>query len=181
MNRYTISTPEGSRDRLFSECEERRKVQRVLSDFYEKRGYSEVITPTLEYYDIFTRSGNSLSQETMFKVIDRGGRILVMRPDVTTPIARISATKLSNEVLPQRFYYIQNVYRSDLFHTGRRSEIAQAGIELVGSSGLKADVEVISMAIDSLIACGYDNFYFGLGHSGIINALIGMLAPTRRP
>ena len=65
------------------------------------------------------------------KVIDRSGRILVMRPDNTTPIARLTAAKLRGQPLPQRLYYNQSVYRSDDAHTGRSAATAQCGVELI--------------------------------------------------
>ena len=46
-----INTPEGTRDRLFSECLERRQVQSALVDLFRRRGYTEVITPEVEYYE----------------------------------------------------------------------------------------------------------------------------------
>ena len=99
---FSVNTPEGTRDRLFSECLERRQVQRALTDLFQRRGYGEVITPEVEYYDLFIQSGNPLPQEAMLKLIDRSGRIMVMRPDCTTPIARVAATKLKSVPLPQR-------------------------------------------------------------------------------
>lgn len=68
---FSVNTPEGTRDRLFSECLERRQVQRALTDLFQRRGYGEVITPEVEYYDLFIQSGNPLPQEAMLKLIDR--------------------------------------------------------------------------------------------------------------
>ena len=102
--KYIINTPEGTRDRLFSECRERRQVQRSLTGLFARRGYSEVITPELEFYDLFLQSGSPMPQEQMVKLIDRAGRLLVLRPDSTTPIARVAATKLAAVPLPQRLY-----------------------------------------------------------------------------
>ena len=89
-----INTPEGTRDRLFSECLERRQVQGALVALFRRRGYTEVITPEVEFYDLFVQSGNPIPQESMLKIVDRSGKIMVMRPDCTAPIARVAATKL---------------------------------------------------------------------------------------
>ena len=78
---YTINTPEGTRDRLFAECRERRQVQRELTALFQRRGYAEVSTPEVEFYDLFLQSGNPMPQESMLKIIDRSGKIMVMRPD----------------------------------------------------------------------------------------------------
>lgn len=107
---YTVHTPEGTRDRLFAECRERRQVQRALTALFRRRSYAEIITPEVEFYDLFLQSGNPLPQEAMLKIIDRSGKIMVMRPDCTTPIARVAATKLRTVPLPQRLYYDQTVF-----------------------------------------------------------------------
>lgn len=171
----TINTPEGTRDRLFAECRERRQVQRALTALFQRRGYQEVITPEVEFYDLFTQSGNPLPQEAMLKIIDRSGRIMVMRPDCTTPIARVAATKLKTVPLPQRLYYDQTVFRSGNAHEGGSSEIAQCGVEMIGAMGPKADLEMVAMAVDALRACGLENFHIELGHAGFFRALAAQM------
>ena len=109
---YIPNTPEGTRDRLFGECMERRSVQSDLTRLFRRRGYTEIMTPEMEFYDVFTLAGNNIPQVNLTKVIDRSGKICVMRPDMTTPIARVAGTKLKDMVLPRRFYYNGNVYRS---------------------------------------------------------------------
>lgn len=89
MNRFRISTPEGTRDLLFASCRALRQTERAVRDALESCGYSEVITPAVEYFDVFAQANPELDQENMLKIIDRSGRICVARPDNTTPIARI--------------------------------------------------------------------------------------------
>ena len=131
---YAINTPEGTRDRLFAECRERRQVQTALTTLFQRRSYAEVSTPEVEFYDLFLQSGNPMPQESMLKIIDRSGKIMVMRPDCTTPIARVAATKLKAVPLPQRLYYDQTVFRSGQEHKGSSSEIAQCGVCLLYTS-----------------------------------------------
>ncbi len=177
--RYTPNTPEGTRDRLFAECRERRSVQDALTALFARRGYDEIITPEVEYYDLFSLAGNAMPQERMLKIIDRSGKILVMRPDCTTPIARVAATKLKDMVLPQRLYYNQTVFRSGESHVGGSSEIAQCGEELIGASGEKADLEIIAMAVDALRARGLENFHIESGHAGFFRAMAKELEMDR--
>ncbi len=169
--RTILNTPEGTRDRIFGECRDWRRVQSALTHLFRKRGYAEVITPEVEYYDLFVRSGSSIPQESMLKIIDRSGKICVLRPDCTTPIARVAATKLKDMVLPQRLYYNQVIYRSSTANAGWQGELPQCGIELIGATGLKADLEVIATAVDSLRACGLTGFHIEIGHAAIYKAL----------
>ena len=170
-----ITTPEGTRDRLFAECLERRQVQEALVALFRRRGYSQVITPEVEFYDLFVQSGNPMPQEAMLKIIDRSGKIMVMRPDSTAPIARVAATKLKGLALPQRLYYDQTVFRSGGAHDGGSSEIAQCGVELMGASGRKADVEMVALAVDALRACGVSGFHIEVGHVDFFRTLAGRL------
>ena len=163
--RMTVNTPEGTRDRLFAECQERREVQSRLIRLFRQRGYLEVSTPDTEFYDLFALSGSAIPQERMLQVGDLSGKICVMRPDSTTPIARVAATKLRSLPLPQRLYYDQKVYRSNPAHNGGNREIPQCGVELIGADGMKADLEIIVTAIDALRSCGASRFHVELGHA----------------
>lgn len=166
-----IHTPEGTRDRLFAECADRRRARSTLTALFAAKGYAEISTPEVEHYDLFIQSGNPLPQECMLKIIDRSGKIMVMRPDCTTPIARVAATKLAAVPLPQRLYYDQTVFRSGDAHKGGSSEIAQCGVELIGAAGQEADAEVIALAAEALKAVSVHPFHIELGHVGLFRAL----------
>lgn len=175
-----IRTPEGTRDRLFGECRERRRIQKSLLGLFRQRGFGEVSTPEVEFYDLFLRSGNPMPQEQLLKIIDRGGRIMVMRPDCTAPIARVHAAKLKNLPMPQRLYYDQTVFRSGQEHRGGRGEIAQCGVELLGAQGLRADAEILALAADSLKVCGLEDAHIEVGHVGYFQALTRALKLPER-
>ncbi|MGN1014088.1 MAG: ATP phosphoribosyltransferase regulatory subunit [Butyricicoccus sp.] len=175
MNRYAISTPEGTRDRLFGATRRFRQNERRIRRLFEERGFDEVITPSVEYYDVFTQAESSLGMEQMYKMTDRNGRLLVMRPDNTTPIARVVATKLDEEALPLRLYYMQKVHRASSFHRGHSTEVMQGGVELMGASGMMADLDILTCAFEALEAVGGSDFRIELGHAGIYRALIRSL------
>ena len=171
----TIGTPEGTRDRLFSECSLARQVITRAINAFRSHGYSELTTPNVEYYDVITATGHPLSQESMMKIIDRTGKILVMRPDNTVAIGRVAATKLHALPLPLRLYYDQTVFRSDDINTGARSELEQCGVELLGASGVKADLEVIALAIHVMEVCGLQDYHVEIGHAGYFSCLLNKL------
>ena len=169
--KLSVNTPEGTRDRLFAECMGRRQVQERLIRLFRQRGYREVSTPETEFYDLFARSGSAIPQEQMVQVFDQSGKLCVMRPDSTTPIARVAATKLKALPLPQRLFYDQTVFRSGQEHKGGSSEIAQCGVELIGAAGWKADLEMVALAVDALGACGVKDYHVELGHVGFFRDL----------
>jgi ATP phosphoribosyltransferase regulatory subunit len=166
--------PEGTCDQLFKECETLRGVQNTMTKLFRSRGFSEVITPSLEFYDVFTDKSTAMPQEMMYKLIDSKGRILVMRPDNTMPVVRVASTKLKGFQPPLRLFYNQNVFRINPSFSGRRDEMPQCGIELLGVSGIKADIEVIATAIDALKGVTGD-FRFEIGHVAFFKSIIDEL------
>ena len=174
MRNYDLITPEGTKDLLFGEAIARRKVENDLLGLFKSRGYCEVITPGLEFFDVFNLNSQYFPQENLYKLTDSKGRLLVMRPDSTMPIARVVATRLKESPLPMKFCYDQTVYRTEPALKGRSDEIVQTGIELIGSELRIADLEVISTAIDSLRMLGKP-FSLEIGNIGIFKALADKL------
>jgi len=175
MSYQAANIPEGSRDYLFADCAVRRGIEHALSELFERNGYGEVILPAVEYYNTIQHGGSPLPEEAMYKLVDRNGRILVMRPDITIPIARVYATKLRNRPEPQRLYCIQRVFRTGAALGGSAAEIMQGGIELIGAGGAGADCEAIYLAVKALEACGLEDYHIEIGHAGLFRALIDEL------
>ncbi|MGI6665420.1 MAG: ATP phosphoribosyltransferase regulatory subunit [Christensenellaceae bacterium] len=175
MNRYNKNIPEGTRDILYEDAARMRDIAARFSAVYESEGFSPIMTPALEYYDTFDYTGQSIRQEEMYKLTDNYGRLIVLRPDNTTPTARIIATKLKEAPLPLKLYYNQNVYRINADYSGRRSEFMQSGIEFAGINGVKSDLFCLSTALKTLSALELD-FKIEIGHVGFSEALIASLA-----
>ncbi|MEI3585208.1 MAG: ATP phosphoribosyltransferase regulatory subunit [Agathobaculum sp.] len=169
---FSYFYPRGHPDLLFSSCRALRQTENAVRDALEERGYSEIITPAVEYYDVFAQANPELDQDQMLKIIDKSGRICVARPDNTTPIARIAATRLDDAALPVRLYYSQKVFRSVSGDHGHKGEFLQVGAELIGADGLAADKDILSAAFAALSRTGADNFRIELGHAEIYKALI---------
>ena len=160
---------------LFASCRALRSIENAIRETLERKGYSEIITPAVEYYDVFAQANPELDQESMLKIVDKSGRICVARPDNTTPIARIAATRLDDAALPVRLYYSQKVFRSVSGDHGHKGEFLQIGAELIGADGLHADLDILSAAFEALRSTGADNFRIELGHAEIYKALIEAL------
>lgn len=165
-----ISVPDGTRDILFGEAELYDRLGRSLSEVFERAGCRRIMTPAIEYYDVFDKSGQSLDEESMYKLTDLNGRLIVLRADSTTPAARVAATRLRGEVLPQKLYYCQSVYRVNSGYSGRRSEIFQSGVEMIGAPGVKGDLCCLTAALDALSSLGVP-FKMEIGHVGFFNSL----------
>ena len=156
MKKNLKMTPEGTKDFLFAECSAMDYICTSIEKVFVKGGFKRVITPALEFYDVFSIPSSGISQESMFKTTDNKGRLLVARPDSTLPIARMVSTRLKNNTLPVRLYYKQAVYRNNPSLAGRRNEFLQMGVELLGAKGKRADLEILTSAIKSISAVADD-------------------------
>ncbi len=171
MKNNRCSTPLGTKDLLLEEAFVRRYIEKKLAGLFARRGFSEVMTPGMEYLDVFVGETPAVPVENMYKMTDTKGRLLVMRPDSTLPIARLAATRLQHSAMPLRLYYAQDVYHMNTGLTGRADQEFQAGVELIGAAGKRADLEIITLAAESLRAVVGDDFRIEIGHVGFFEAL----------
>ncbi len=172
MSDWKLHTPTGTNDILPEECNIKKHIESTVLSVMEAAGYREVETPAFEYYDCYIGEGGMISQEALFKFFDEQGRILALRPDFTTSIARMAATKAADKNGPLRYLYTGSVYRHENSEETRQREIAQTGIELIGSNSHLADAEVISCAIESIIALGIEEFSIEIGQVAFFNGIV---------
>ena len=130
------------RDFTVDECKRRNKIIETITERFSKWGYSEVSTPIVEYYKTFNHKTQDLKEEEMYKFFDSRGRILVLRPDMTVPVARLVNTKLKDMKLPLKLFYNAEVFRVHESFEGKRNEYLDCGIELIGASGEKTDMNL---------------------------------------
>src|ERR687888_886590 len=102
--------PPGTRDVLPEEMRELRRLEGSLADAFERFGYGEVATPTIEYHEVLAR-GDDRGAPTAYRFFDERGELLALRSDMTIPIARLAATRYADTEPPLRFSYVGNAYR----------------------------------------------------------------------
>jgi len=172
MRRWNIYTPEGMQDILFEQCYFKRKLENSIRKLFLQSGYMEVETPTVEFYDVFSGSQNLIPQEDMFKFTDPQGRILVLKPDMTIPVARVAATKLKENLWPVKVFYIGNTFSYNEMGGGKQKEYTQAGVEVLGVSSPEADAEIIALAIQALKKAGIEEFQIDIGQVDFFRGLM---------
>lgn len=172
MKRWNIYTPEGVQDILFGSCRQKRLLESKLRETFRLNGYREIETPTIEFFDTFSGERGLMNQESMYKFCDSKGRLLVLRPDLTVPVARMAATKLKDGSLPLKCSYIGNTFSFDEVGGGKQNEFTQAGCELLGADTPEADAEVVTVAIESILATGLKDFKIDIGQVGFFKGLM---------
>ncbi len=155
-------TPEGVMDYLPDECEAKRAIEQKMALSFRQNGYRPIQTPAFEYYDLYADGSGDISPEKLYKFFDPQGRILALRGDITTSIARVMGTKY-NGPMPARLCYVADAFRYNGSASSRSSEFTQAGIELIGDGSCEADAEAIMVTISALLAAGLEEFQIDIG------------------
>lgn len=172
MKRWNIYTPEGMQDILFDRCYVKRELENQIRQLFLSSGYREAETPTVEFYDVFSGDQSLIPQEGMFKFTDQQGRILVLKPDMTIPMARVAATKLKENLWPVKCCYIGNTFSYNELGGGKQKEFTQAGVEILGIKSPEADAELIALAVQALQLAGIEEFQIDIGQVDFFRGLM---------
>lgn len=162
---------EGVRDILPAELRKRRTIYKIIREVFEANAYREVITPTLESLELYAGIEGLVDKSEMFKVVDDKGQILVLRPDLTMPIARLAASRFKDSPRPLKFSYLSSAFQSKNSQSLSLKEKTQAGVELIGSASLKSDLEMILLLIKTMKKVGVEDPLIDIGHADLINEI----------
>lgn len=166
-----LVTPPGFRDVLSEEAVARESITRSVQGLFAERGYLPIETPTLEIMDVMRAGGRM--PESSFKFFDSRGDLLAMRPDVTLQVARMCATRLSEQPGPFRFRYTQRVFReAALDARASAREFTQIGVECIGEQGPAADAEVVGLLAEALRLGGVSTFTLSIATVGVLRSLL---------
>jgi ATP phosphoribosyltransferase regulatory subunit len=171
MSRDNYHIPPGMRDWLPGEAEQKRELVNRMLKAISLWGYEEINTPLMEYYQVLLPGEKLCGPDHLYKLTDRDGRILALRSEMTTPIARVLCSKLPDQH-SWRIMYGGEVFRYEQIQTGKQREFCQVGAELIGEKGPEADSEVLALAIEALRAAGVEDFMISLGHTGVLKSLL---------
>ncbi len=137
-------------------------------------GYVPLEPPTVEF------ATGTLAEQRMLRFLDRDGRLLALRPDVTTAVARVVAQRYRDAAAALRLAYFAPIFREEASMRGSEREYDQAGIELIGDPSLRADAEVVALLADALARCGLRTAEIDIGHVGFLGGFTDELEPAAR-
>ncbi|MGK5080906.1 ATP phosphoribosyltransferase regulatory subunit [Janthinobacterium sp. HLX7-2] len=172
--------PENIADVLPSEARKIEELRRLMLDNFRLYGYELVMPPLLEYLEsLMTGAGKDTDLRT-FKLVDQlSGRMLGLRADMTTQVARIDA-HLLNRATVTRLCYAGSVLHTRPSGLHATREPLQIGAEIYGHAGLEADAEIQELALASLALAGFDSVRLDLSHVGLLRAIIAQDAAAVR-
>jgi ATP phosphoribosyltransferase regulatory subunit len=175
-----LRLPSGTRDVLPDEMRELRAITDRIRAALEGAGYGEVATPALEYEETLAPADTG-EAHPVYRLFDEQGRVLVLRSDMTVPIARLVASRYAQATPPLRFSYLAHAYRGVRPQRGQPRELLQAGIELVGLPSPEGTVEALAVLCRALDAAGLERYRIGLGDASLFSSLLDAAhVPTER-
>ena len=156
-NNSKVQTLKGFRDFLPKKMAIRREVIKRLETVFEKYGFAELQTPSLEYQEVLRGKYGEEAEKLMYLFEDPGGREVGLRYDLTVPLARVVA---SYQDLPKPFkrYQIQPAWRAEKPQKGRYREFTQCDVDIVGSDSPLADAEILALISDILGSLEFSSF-----------------------
>jgi ATP phosphoribosyltransferase regulatory subunit len=167
----THPIPSGTRDVLPDEMRELRGISERMRAVFDDAGYGEIYTPALEYDSEIERA-DLAGARPAYRLFDEHGQVLVLRSDMTVPIARVVATRYAHVEPPLRFSYLAHAYRGVRPQRGQPREFLQAGIELIGAPAPDGTAEALAVLCRALDAAGLRDYRVGLGDASLYGALL---------
>ena len=172
MKDKLLHTPEGVRDIYNTECAVKLLLQNNLHEVLKRHGFRDIQTPSFEFFDIFNHERGTVSSKDMYKLFDKEGNTMVLRPDITPSIARCVAKYYKDEELPIRLCYIGNTYINSTTYQGKLNEVTQLGAELFNDDSVDADAEMLAITVECLLNSGLTDFQLELGNADFLRTLI---------
>ena len=172
-----FATTPGTRDVLPPESTRLLDVQGRIRDRFRLFGFREVLTPALEYSEVIEEHG---LRDVSYKLFDQDNQMLLLRPEMTTPIARLISQRLAGSPPPHKISYVLPAYRRASVGRGQSAELYQAGVEVVGSASPREDASTIALLVDVLQSLGLSapsDFAVVLGQSAFYAGYLRHTAP----
>jgi ATP phosphoribosyltransferase regulatory subunit len=167
-----IHTPEGFRDIFGRQCDKKRYVERRIEKKFRSYGYQNIETPSMEFQDVFSREVGTTPERELYRLFDRDGNLLALRPDFTPSVARSVARYFAEETGPIRLCYSGSVFQNNSRYQGRLHETTQMGVELIGEDSAEADAEIIALTVQAMKEAGLTQFQVSIGHVDFFRALV---------
>jgi len=170
MKNYKLHLPDGFKDTYGYEMLVKKHLENICISSFESFGYELIKTPGVEYADIYSTNGQI--KNDLYNLINREGEVLALSNDFTLSIARFISSNKSLNSSSFKYCYSGNIYRYPRSYQGKNHEFLQAGVELIGESGINSDISIIYLACKTLEKCNIKNYSINLGSSKFLNTLL---------
>ncbi len=173
--------PDSVDELLPNEARQAETTRRTVLNLFKTWGYQQVMPPLAEFLEsLLTGTGHNMELKT-FKLTDNmSGRQMGVRSDMTPQIARIASHQLRSKA-PTRLCYVSEVLKTSASNIFVSRNPIQVGAELFGHSGIESDIEVLTLAVDTLLSVGFEQkgLVLDLAHIGVVEAVISACDLTK--
>lgn len=181
------TTPvKGTNDYLPEEVELRDYLQNSILKTYQSYGFQRITTPILEDIENLDKSEGGENLNLIFKVLKRGDKLtkalnnsqydklsdLGMRYDLTLPLSRYFANNRAKLVTPFKCIQMDKVYRAERPQKGRLREFVQCDIDILGSSSVNCEIELINTTTKALFNIGINNIKVKINDRSLLNNVL---------
>jgi histidyl-tRNA synthetase len=171
-------TLKGFRDHLPAQALARERVLDIARKVYRSYGFAPIDTPALEFLEILTGKGSDETDKQLYHFIDNGGREVGMRFDLTVPFARFAAQHVNELGLPFKRYHMATVWRGENIQRGRYREFMQCDFDTIGTTSPVADLEMVLVVHDLLVAIGVERFTIRVNDRRVLAGVLEALGLT---
>jgi histidyl-tRNA synthetase len=162
----------GFRDFLPDTAARRKEIISILEKTFTSYGFQPIDTPALEYTEVLLGKGGGETDKQIYRFTDQGDRDISMRFDLTVPFARFMAAHEQELPIPFKRYHIDKVWRGENTQRGRYREFTQCDFDIVGTTALDADLEILLLIHASFQALGIEGLEIKINHRGIFNRFL---------
>jgi ATP phosphoribosyltransferase regulatory subunit len=141
---------------------QRQDLLALIRKIFEANHFQAITTPTFEPIEALAKGWDQFLNEASIQFISDEGTHMVLRPEMTSSIARLISTRKDQLKLPLQLYYMENVFRRK--HHLRKQELFQIGCEVIGKDNLETDIMILKLLVDVLGSVGVKDFKIELGH-----------------
>ncbi len=181
-----ITTVKGTNDYLPEEVRLRDYLQSKILETYTDAGFERIMTPAVEDIENLDKSDGGDNLNLIFKILKRGDKLtkalssgeeknlcdMGLRYDLTLPLSRYYANNREKLVLPAKCIQIDKVYRAERPQKGRLREFVQCDIDIIGSSSISSETELIHTTAKALLSLDIKDFTVKINDRRILKALL---------
>ncbi len=171
MTKNKTLLPSGFRDLLPAEAQKENLAIRKVQDLCHSYGYMRVRPPLVEFEEaLFSDGPGAFVKEQAFRFVDPiSQKMMALRFDITTQIARIATTRLSEETRPLRLMYANDVIRAKSSQQRLDRQFCQIGCELISAPNPQADLEIAVLSLQALNEISVENITIDISYTKLLH------------
>ncbi len=170
--RRQLQIPVATESFSLEEAHKHRNIVRAAEDLFTSWGYLPAQVPVFDYFDGYQPLLDESTLETVYRLIDRDGDLLMLRSDVTLFLAKQMGLLLTDRSLPTRVFYADSILRHQDSEDISHNEFFQIGAELIGKPSLRGDLEIITLLGRVVELLSLSGSYLHIGSRKLFNGLV---------